>query len=52
MQACKAWSEGLIIQDRSARDAIYEETEDLSREELKQYFAREAAAMRQESQGL
>ena len=34
---------------RTIRDAIYEETKDLSREELKAYFAREAAAMRQES---
>ena len=37
---------------RAIRDAIYEETKDLSREELKQYFAREAAKMRQESQGM
>jgi predicted transcriptional regulator len=36
---------------RAIRDAIYEETKDLSQEELKQYFTREAAAMRQESQG-
>jgi hypothetical protein len=35
---------------RAIRDAIYEETKDLSREELKEFFAREAAAMRQESQ--
>jgi hypothetical protein len=35
---------------RTIRDAIYEETKDLSREELKAYFAREAAAMRQEIQ--
>jgi len=35
---------------RSIRDAIYEETKHLSREELKEYFAREAAAMRQEMQ--
>ena len=35
---------------RTIRDAIYEETKHLSREELKGYFAREAAAMRQESQ--
>lgn len=35
---------------RSIRDAIYEETKDLSREELKAFFAREAAAMRRESQ--
>jgi hypothetical protein len=34
---------------RTIRDAIYEETKDLSREELKAFFAREAAAMRQES---
>jgi len=34
---------------RTIRDAIYEETKDLSREELKAYFAREAAAMRQEN---
>jgi hypothetical protein len=34
---------------RAIRDAIYEETKDLSREDLKAYFAREAAAMRQES---
>lgn len=34
---------------RTIRDAIYEETKDLSREELKEFFAREAAAMRQES---
>lgn len=37
---------------RAIRDAIYEETKGFSREELKQYFAREAAAMRQESQGV
>ena len=36
---------------RAIRDAIYEETKDLSREELKAFFAREAAAMRKESQG-
>ena len=35
---------------RTIRDAIYDETKHLSREELKGYFAREAAAMRQESQ--
>jgi hypothetical protein len=35
---------------RSIRDAIYEETKHLSREELIAYFAREAAAMRQEGQ--
>ena len=34
---------------RAIRDAIYEETKDLSREELKAYYAREAAAMRMES---
>jgi len=34
---------------RAIRDAIYEETKDLSREELKAFFAREAAAMRQEN---
>ena len=33
---------------RAIRDAIYEETKDLSREELKAYFAREAAALRRE----
>ena len=33
---------------RAIRDAIYEETKDLSREELKAFFAREAAAMREE----
>ncbi len=33
---------------RGIRDAIYEETKDLSREELKAYFAREAAAFRRE----
>ena len=37
---------------RTIRDAIYEETKHLSREELKAFFAREAAAMRQESQRL
>jgi hypothetical protein len=31
---------------RTIRDAIYEETKDFSREELKAFFAREAAAMR------
>lgn len=36
---------------REIRDKIYEETKDLSREELKEYFRREAAAMRQESEG-
>ena len=35
---------------RAIRDAIYEETKDFSREELKEFFAREAAAVRQESQ--
>ncbi len=35
---------------RTIRDAIYEETKHLSREELKDFFAREAAAMREESQ--
>jgi hypothetical protein len=35
---------------RTIRDAIYEETKDLSREELKALFAREAAALRQEIQ--
>ena len=34
---------------RAIRDAIYEETKHLSREELKGSFAREAAAMRQEN---
>ncbi len=34
---------------RAIRDAIYEETKHLSREELKGFFAREAAAMRQEN---
>lgn len=34
---------------RAIRDAIYEETKDLSREELKAYFAHESAAMREES---
>ncbi len=33
---------------RGIRDAIYEDTKDLSREELKAYFAREAAALRRE----
>lgn len=32
------------------RDEIYEETKDLSREELKELFAREAAALRKGSQ--
>ena len=35
---------------RAIRDAIYEETKALSREELKAFFAREAAAMRKETQ--
>jgi hypothetical protein len=35
---------------RAIRDRIYEETKDFSREELKEFFAREAAAMRQELQ--
>jgi hypothetical protein len=35
---------------RAIRDEIYEETKDLSREELKAFFAREAAEMRKESQ--
>ena len=35
---------------RTIRDEIYEETKDLSSEDLKTYFAREAAAVRQESQ--
>src|ERR1044071_8394733 len=35
---------------RSYREAIYEETKHLSREELKEFFAREAAAMLRESQ--
>lgn len=34
---------------RTIRDAIYEETKHFSREELKEFFAREAAAMREES---
>jgi hypothetical protein len=34
---------------RRIRDAIYEETKDLSREELKAYFARQAAALRREA---
>jgi hypothetical protein len=33
---------------RTIRDAIYEKTKDLSRKELKAYFAREAATMRRE----
>ena len=36
---------------RGIRDKIHEETKHLSREELKEYFRREAAAMRQESEG-
>ena len=35
---------------RTIRDAIYEETKHLSREELKAFFAREAAVMREASQ--
>ena len=35
---------------RAIRDAIYEETKDFSREELKAFFTREAAALRQEIQ--
>jgi len=35
---------------RTIRDAIYEETKDLSREGLKAFFARESAALRRESQ--
>ena len=35
---------------RAIRDAMYGETKALSREELKAFFAREAAAMRRESQ--
>jgi hypothetical protein len=35
---------------RTIRDAIYEETKDLSRDELKAFFAREAAVMREASQ--
>jgi hypothetical protein len=35
---------------RSIRDALYEETKNLSREELKSFFEREAAAMHQEIQ--
>jgi hypothetical protein len=34
---------------RAIRDAIYEETKDLSREELKAFFAREAEAFRRET---
>ena len=33
---------------RAIRDAIYEETKGLSREELKAYFAREAEVFRRE----
>ena len=36
---------------RGIRDRMYEETKHLSREELKEFFRREAAAMRQESEG-
>jgi hypothetical protein len=35
---------------RTIRDAMYEETKHLSREELKEFFAREAAAMREASE--
>lgn len=35
---------------RTIRDAIYEETKDLSREELKEFFARQSAAFRKERQ--
>jgi len=35
---------------RAIRDAIYEETKALAREELKAFFASEAAAMRKDSQ--
>jgi hypothetical protein len=34
---------------RTIRDALYEETKDLSREKVKEFFAQEAAAMRRES---
>jgi hypothetical protein len=34
---------------RAIRDEIYEETKSLSREELKEFFAREAAAFRAQS---
>jgi hypothetical protein len=37
---------------RAIRDAMYEETKDLSREELKAYFTREATALRQETRRL
>lgn len=33
---------------REIRDQIYEETKDLSREELKAFFARESARLRRE----
>lgn len=33
---------------RAIRDAIYEETKSLSREELKEFFARESTAFREE----
>ena len=36
---------------RAIRDAMYEETKDLSREELKAFFAREAAALHHDIQG-
>lgn len=35
---------------RAIRDAIFDETKDLSREELKAFFTREAQAMRRELQ--
>lgn len=35
---------------RTIRDAMYEETKHLSREELKVFFAREGAAMREASE--
>ena len=35
---------------RAIRDALYDETRDLSRDELKAYIHREAAALRQEVQ--
>jgi hypothetical protein len=37
---------------RQIRDAQYEETQSMSREELKAFFAREAAAARAEAQQL
>ncbi len=36
---------------RAIRDELYEETKDLSRNELMAFFAREAATMRREAQG-